>query len=59
MADPDGTNICVICEKPILPGAGRFRRHKGDVHPTCYDARVEEKDEGEPSPGTAERPAQE
>ena len=56
MPEQDGTNICVICEKPILPGAGRFRMEKGDAHAKCYDAQRGEKGEGEPPPGRAEQP---
>jgi hypothetical protein len=32
----DEVSVCVICKRPIDPGAGRFRTEKGDAHDECY-----------------------
>jgi hypothetical protein len=32
----DEVSVCIICKRPIDPGAGRFRTEKGDAHEECY-----------------------
>jgi hypothetical protein len=33
----DDLIFCAVCQRPILPGQGRYRLEEGDVHEECYE----------------------
>jgi hypothetical protein len=39
VAEQDGIDICFVCQKPLVPGKGRYRTEKGDAHIECYGRR--------------------
>lgn len=48
MAEQDGSDVCVMCQKPILSGKGRYRVEEGSAHPECYERRRKKADTVDP-----------
>jgi hypothetical protein len=48
VAEQDGGDICIICEKPILSGEGRYRAEKGDTHTECFERKQKKADTVDP-----------
>ena len=36
--------LCMVCEKPIVFGKGRFSVGENHYHPECYDVKRSEKE---------------
>jgi hypothetical protein len=43
-----GGDICAICQKPILPGEGRYRTENGDTHTECFKRKPKKADTVDP-----------
>jgi hypothetical protein len=44
MAEQDESEICAICQKPIVLGEGRYRVEEGAAHVDCYQRREKKAD---------------